>query len=548
MKACDEDCAALFGRETTGEQIARWVDSVRLEAGSGDSLVALLSEQLPFYQGKSSNEVAHIRGYIMAAFEKIGLPPDGVPLVLEELESGHLAYGVGAAAIALRGLAFSSPQVVPYLFQAIENIRYSDDFVCFDKFLRRQPARRSKTALQEVFRTFAWQGAHAANALPELDRLYTDPCVVFSGRVRAELKAAIEIIRATQDSEAASSSAPNCCLLPLLPSRWMNFLLPKRAGRTGDLGQLLLEDQDGNHLSFADFFHAKPAIVVFFYTRCDNPRKCSLTITKLALLQKAIQSRGLARRMKTAAFTYDPLYDSASRLKIYGSDRGVRFDEDNRLFRTPTGVECLQQHFDLGVGFLNSIVNRHRIELYLLDENGRARASISRLHWDIDAVLDRASELLASSETEEDMTASARNGFRSGPVLHTSGRALFSSIPALLLAIAPKCPICWAAWFGALGIVGWKPFAGLRWLIPILVGILVVQTFGVYVRTRANGRRAALVLVLGGFLLLFIASASGAAANASLFGVAVLTTGFFMSSLPGHVDGRHTEQRRRPPG
>jgi protein SCO1/2 len=543
-----ENCVPLFERDTPAEQIARWVDSVRVEAGCGEMLVALLSERLAFYQGKGSNEVSHIRGYIMATLEKTGLPERGVPLVLEELESGHLAYEVGAAAVALRGLTCPSRQMAPYLFQAIENIRYRDDFVCYDTFLSRPSATRSKTALQEIFGTFAWMGAHAVHALPDLNRLYTDPCIVFSGRVRAELKTAIETIQAARAAEAASSSASNCCLLPVLSSRWINFPWPEGSKPNGTLDQLPLEDQDGNRLAFAEFFLSKPAVVVFFYTRCDNPRKCSLTISKVALLQKAIHSRGLAGCLKIAGFTYDPLYDSASRLKTYGRDRGMRFDEDNRLFRTRTGLERLQEHFDLGVGFLNSIVNRHRIELYILDANGRTAASFTRFQWDIDDVLDRASELLSIRQIQRNNSGSPRATTPPWPILQAGGRALLSAIPGSLLAIAPKCPVCWAAWLGALGIAGWNPVGRLQWLLPLCLGIVVVQALVACVRTRTSGRGAALFLLLSGILMLLIGKANGATASILLLGVAALAAGFFVSFLPRRTMQRPTEELRPKPG
>jgi len=538
-----ENSAALFERDASAEQIARWVDSVRVQAGFGESLVALLSEQLPLYEGRSSNEVAHIRGYIMAAFEKTGLPQDGVPLVLEELDSGHLAYGVGAAAVAVRGLECPSRQIAPFLVQAVENIRYLDDFVCYDTFVSEAPTSRSKTALQEIFRTFAWLGVHGADALTELNRLYNDPCIVFSGRVRAELKTAIEAIRAAPDADPPPSPVSSCCL-PILTPRWVNVLLPKGTKGTGALDQLLLEDQDGNHLGFADFFRNKPAVVVFFYTRCDNPRKCSLTISKLARLQQAIHSRGLAGCVKIAGFTYDPLYDSAARLKTYGRDRAMRFDEDNRLFRTPVGIERLREHFDLGVGFLNAIVNHHRIELYVLDASGKTVASSNRLPWDIDAVLDLVSELLSTARTQPD---SADTVAHATPILRTSGRALLSSIPGFLVAIAPKCPICWAAWLGALGIVGWNPVNGLQYLLPISVGIIIMQAIVACARTTGRSRGVSLILILSAILFLFIGKVTGATASILLVGVGVLAAGFFVSFLPRKTIRRRTGEFQHPP-
>jgi protein SCO1/2 len=54
-----------------------------------------------------------------------------------------------------------------------------------------------------------------------------------------------------------------------------------------------LEDQDGARVKFGEFFTGKPSVVAFFYTRCDNPNKCSLTITKLGRLQRRLAELGL---------------------------------------------------------------------------------------------------------------------------------------------------------------------------------------------------------------------------------------------------------------
>ncbi|MGH8904220.1 MAG: KUP/HAK/KT family potassium transporter [Egibacteraceae bacterium] len=62
-----------------------------------------------------------------------------------------------------------------------------------------------------------------------------------------------------------------------------------------------MEDQDGHTLTFGDFFSGRPSIVVFFYTRCNNPNKCSLIITRLAGLQHALRDEGLQSQVQTAA-------------------------------------------------------------------------------------------------------------------------------------------------------------------------------------------------------------------------------------------------------
>jgi hypothetical protein len=39
-------------------------------------------------------------------------------------------------------------------------------------------------------------------------------------------------------------------------------------------------------------------------------------------------------------------------------------------------------------------VNRHRIELFLLDHEGRIAGTLTRLQWDVQPVLDRARGLV----------------------------------------------------------------------------------------------------------------------------------------------------------
>ena len=147
-------------------------------------------------------------------------------------------------------------------------------------------------------------------------------------------------------------------------------------------------------IRFDEFFVGQPSIVVFFYTRCDNPFKCSLTVTKLARVQGLLAARGLAVGSQTAAITYDPAYRSPNRLSTYGKNRGVRMDARNRMLRAVDGNERLRAHFALGVSFIESLVNRHRIEAYVLDREGRIAASFERVRWDEHEVVNRAVEVL----------------------------------------------------------------------------------------------------------------------------------------------------------
>jgi len=134
-------------------------------------------------------------------------------------------------------------------------------------------------------------------------------------------------------------------------------------------------------------------VLAFFYTRCDNPYKCSLTITRLAAVQRALDERGLAGGVRVTAVTYDPEFDLPHRLKLYGEHRGMRFGETARFFRAVSGFDRLRRRFDLRANYGPSTVSRHQIEVHVLDEQARVRTSFTRLQWQVDDVVRAVEEL-----------------------------------------------------------------------------------------------------------------------------------------------------------
>jgi len=71
-----------------------------------------------------------------------------------------------------------------------------------------------------------------------------------------------------------------------------------------------------------------------------------------------------------------------------------RTDAGHRLFRAAEDNDALREHFGLGVGFVGPLVNRHRIELYVLDAEGRVAVSFEQLRWDEQEVVARAAGML----------------------------------------------------------------------------------------------------------------------------------------------------------
>jgi protein SCO1/2 len=324
--------AAAPGAAPPLGDLLAFVRRVRAEPGRRDELLPLLREDAAIYAGRGTGEAERLRGFIMASFAATGLPDAALPLVLEELETGRNPYALAAAARAMRGAAALPAGVEALIERAIARIRGDDDYVDFD-----------------------------------------DPAPPTSARdttAVAELEAAL----------ATLTPRPACCAREAAAD-------PGPALGREQLDRLraaALEDQDGRRTTLGDLLRGRAGLVTFFYTRCMNPEKCALTISKLAGLRARIEAAGLADRVALAALSYDPGYDLPERLGAYGAARGLAFGDTCRLLRTIGPFEPLRGLLGLGVGYGEATVNRHRIELLVLRPDGSLADHRTRRLWDVD--------------------------------------------------------------------------------------------------------------------------------------------------------------------
>jgi protein SCO1/2 len=364
-------------------QFADLVDGIAADAGRYDELLDLLREDHAVYRERSAATIVRMRGWVLLALERAGVSDAALAFVLEELDSGTDPYLVATAARALRTYRRPSASLAPFVMGALANIRYRDEPVSFDSYGIYAVSITGTSAVRELLSTMAWLGAHATSAVPELEALLAPGGL--PAALRGNVGRALQSIRGAP-ARADAAATFSCCGAQVPAA--------KRDRSSTEIESVLLEDHAGERISFKAFFRGQPSIVAFFYTRCDNPLKCSLTIAKVARAQRLLDAQGVADRIRTAAITYDPAFDLPARLRIYGLDRGMRMDAGHRLFRAVAGNEAVQGHFGLGVNYVGSLVNRHRIELYILDAQARVAASFERLRWDEREVVARAVEVL----------------------------------------------------------------------------------------------------------------------------------------------------------
>jgi protein SCO1/2 len=344
-------------------------------------------------------------------------------------------------------------------------------------------------------------------------------------------------IAAIRTSEPAGDhAAETCCTLESGVAGMFRRVFNTRPAPAA-VEPVVLEDQNGDSIRFGEFFVGQPSIVVFFYTRCDNPLKCSLTVTKLARIQKALETRGFADRIRTAAITYDPGFDLHERLHAYGANRGVRMDACHRMLRPVDGIEPLRAHFALGVNFIESLVNRHRVETYVLDAKGRIAASFARIRWDEQEVVARAIEVL--NEADADTGHDTNSAPPHASMAAKSAPPVIATLASFAFAFFPKCPVCWAAYLSFFGIATLQQIPYAPWLLPLLALAVATNVASVWLRARTSGRFASFYLVAIGAGAIFASNLGMGAEALAMFGVGATLAGSLLSA----VNRRGTQKR-----
>lgn len=502
-------------------QFAALVDALAADQDRREQLTELLREDHRLYDQRGTATIVRMRGWVLLALARAGVSDAALLFVLEELDTGIDAYLVAAAARALRSYPRPTPAFAPFVMRALTNVRYHDEPVSFESYGEYATSSTGTSAVRELLATLAWLGPHARGVLDEVEALRTG----FSKKLLTDLDRAVEEIRGA--AEADSLGGDTCCALPNGLAHMFSWAFGSRRG-CEPIEQTIFEDQDGASITFKEFFTGHPSIVVFFYTRCDNPLKCSLTVTKLARIQQLLQTRELAGEIRLAAITYDPAFDGPNRMRGYAQNRGVRLDANHRMLRTIDGFDALRRHFKLGVNFIGSLVNRHRIEVYLLDAAGRICLSFERLHWEEKEVVERAVGLL-KAENSETSEISPQPQRRSPSLKKAS--PLFGALASVGIAFFPKCPLCWAAYLSLFGIAGLERTPYAPWLQFVFAAVLMINLVSLWFRGRPTGQMSAFWLAAAGALVLGIAKTQSSYENVAVWGVALTLAGSLLGSL-----------------
>ncbi|MBT2327084.1 SCO family protein [Variovorax paradoxus] len=467
------DVAAI---EVPERDFAQMVDALDELPTRQFELIALLSEAHHVYRQRSASAVARMRGWTLLAIARQPLPDAAMVYILEEFETGRSPYSVACAARALRSAPSPTPTMAIFLLHAAANIRGTDDYVDLVRYGGVADDDGDATAFSELMVTLRWLGGAVAGVADIVEASLKSNDHLLS---HEQIDSVTDCLAATRADRSEPSS---CCGAP---EAWSGLQRWVQRGSI-DLSGVEFEDQDGLRVRYNEFFFGQPSFVVFFYTRCDNEGKCSLTVTKLARVQVLLDAAGMSGRVRTAAITYDPEYDLSPRLRGYAESRGVKMSANSRVMRAVTGAASLRAYFELGVNFIESLVNRHRIEAFLLDDRGAITASFVRLQWSelrvVAEILKLAERCEISHDGNEKTDATATTPVDSvGPrSIRSESRRMLAPVLYVAMALLPKCPICGAAYVSVSGIMALPQLPSVYWLVPALTVLSVVNLISLW--------------------------------------------------------------------
>ncbi len=432
------------------KNLAEKIDEKVNFSGDSEGLVPFLNERSEMYAGCNSREVIRLRSNILSRFEVIGLPDSALPFVLEELESGHDPTSIAAAASALRGYEMTSPDFVPFVLSGLQNLQGHDDLVSFELCLGNEQQTKT-TAQSELTKTLQWLEEDAWAFSLQIEELARQN---WNGLAK-ETREALQLI-ADKLKNQKTKPANSCCTGIRKIARFSSL----QSKNSTAFQRTEFQDQDGKTTAFSERIKGGVTILAFFYTRCENPRKCSLTISKLAKVQKAFsQIEGC--RVNIIAVSYDPKYDLPHRMKMFGADRGLKFDERCSLLRAVSEHDEFIESLNVQVNYADSLVNHHALELMMFDKIGRLSRVYSRVQWEPAEIVNRAIELSEKLD-------------RKSSIFSRKTGLVPAFCSATIIALMPKCPLCWAAYLSFFGITATQSFLSRGSVLGIAFACLFV--------------------------------------------------------------------------
>lgn len=392
-------------RHTNHKVIAGFVTEVRNSGihstNISEILSSMLSYQAEIYKDRDKWEVLRLRSYILLTLGEIDFPDSAIPSLVDALayvDERMNVLEVGSAVKVVGNLGAEGSQFGESVISAYNRV-FSDEEFSLERYEVEFSKDKATTIQIEIARSLGKicnkKDDYAIKFLNSI--LASSDDFGFDKRVATEAQRSLHIIlQRAPDKFRLQREADNGILdgiehSPYIEAKDRKELVNKN---------IPLTDHNGLKREFTELID-RPTLLTFFYTRCQNDKKCSATISHLASLQNHLSSLSLSNKVRLVAITFEPQHDSPALLKRYLTDRGVKLGNEAMAIGLETeGQRALFEELLIPVGYNSGWVNSHGIEAVLLDKDKRIVRKYNSLFWNTSALLADFTKLLSEDSGE----------------------------------------------------------------------------------------------------------------------------------------------------
>lgn len=351
-----------------------------------EQLVRFLPHQHPIYQERDRWQVIRLRAYLIATLTDTGFPDSGLPWLADSLifvDERMAAVEVGSAVRAAGTLGRKGRQFLPYMLRML-GLQFAEEEFSLSRYDVSFPPQEATTVQLEVLRAVEKIGRASDGELLKTLRAVAEapPRSPLEPRVITAARHALRQVEqrtpeAVQPRTTRSAADPASMATP--------WRAPAERPEI-DLLDVRITDHKGTDRILGDLID-RPALLVFFYTRCQNAGKCSMSVGRLAHLQRGLRSAGIDRSIRLLAITFEPAHDTPERLKRFVQDRGLVLGEYAMTGRIhEADHQAFIRELDIPVSYSAGWVNTHGVEAVLLDAAGRLTRRYAANGWTVERI------------------------------------------------------------------------------------------------------------------------------------------------------------------
>lgn len=157
-------------------------------------------------------------------------------------------------------------------------------------------------------------------------------------------------------------------------------------------------NQDGKVLALSSF-RGKALLITFIYTRCPLGDFCPKMSKNLAAVEaKLCQSPQLCAGTELLSLSFDPVFDTPSVLKAYGSSYvgGAGFKHWQFAAPAPATLSAVEHFFNLGATGSDASIT-HSLSTTLIGPDGKVVAWYPGNEWSVDEVAAKAASVVTGN-------------------------------------------------------------------------------------------------------------------------------------------------------